>query len=574
MIKRILFLAASSVMLTACPATENQQLEMASKPLPAAKQGGLVSAADPRAAEAGSEMLRQGGSATDAAIATMLALTVVEPQSSGIGGGGFYLRGAPDGTVTTIDGRETAPAAADEDWFLDSEGKSVGYRSAVMTGLSIGIPGNLRLAEMAHEKYGRLEWAALFAPAIRLASEGFALTPRGHEYLTRYKGRAGRDQLIASTYFGETGNPLPVGTMIRNAALAETLKRIAAEGPEAFYVGPAAAALAMKIRRDTPGAAAIAQSDLQNYRAKSRDALCGNYRGYRICGMGPPSSGATTVFAILKQLESYDLAALGADSPTFWHLFAESQRLAYADRERYLADGDFVSVPVAGLMDSDYLASRGRLIAADTRMKAVSHGTPGTVAIAPPDGDEPAENGTSHFVVVDGEGNAVSYTSTIEGPFGSGLTFGGFYLNNELTDFSFTPEKGGQKVANRVEGGKRPRSSMAPTLVYGPDGDLVMAVGAAGGVTIPVQVARGLIGMIDFGMPPADALALPVLFSPGNGIAVEKDTALEAIIPALQAMGHNVVARELPLKANAARKVDGRWIGGADPRSEGVVTQP
>ncbi|WP_114521231.1 gamma-glutamyltransferase [Altererythrobacter sp. ZODW24] len=566
MIKRILLPLLIPISLAGCATT-------APAPLPP-QANGMVSAADPRAAEAGAAMLRQGGSATDAAIATMLALTVVEPQSSGIGGGGFYLRGAPDGTVTTIDGRETAPAAAGEDWFLDEDGKSVGYRNAVMTGLSIGVPGNLRLAEMAHEKYGRLEWEALFAPAIALASEGFELSPRGHEYLSRFKERAGRDERIRPVYFDETGEPRAIGTTIRNPELAKRLTRIANDGPQAFYGGISASAMAMTIREDTPRTGAMDVTDITSYQATPRDAVCGEYRGYRICGMGPPSSGATTVFAMLKQLESHDLMALGADNPTFWHLFAESQRLAYADRERYLADGNFVSVPVAGLMDGDYLASRGQLIAPDARMADVSHGTPGGVAIAPPDGDEPAENGTSHFVVVDGAGNAVSYTSTIEGPFGSGLTFGGFYLNNELTDFSFTPEKDGRKVANRVEGGKRPRSSMSPTLVYGPDGDLVMAIGAAGGSTIPVQVARGLIGMIDFGMAPADALALPVLFSPGDGVAIEKGSALEAMVPALEALGHNVTARALPLKANAARKVGGDWIGAADPRSEGIVAQP
>lgn len=519
-------------------------------------------------------MLRQEGSATDAAIATMLALTVVEPQSSGIGGGGFYMRGAPDGTVTTIDGRETAPAAADEDWFLDEDGESIGYRGAVMTGLSIGVPGNLRLAEMAHYQYGKLDWTTLFAPSIKLAREGFGLSPRGYEYLSRYKDRASRDPEARALFFDSAGEVLPIGTMIRNPDLAETLERISISGPQYFHGGPRGAALARKVAADTPKPSAMTAADIADYRAMPRDPVCGEYRSYRICGMGPPSSGATTVFAILKQLESYDLTALGAENPTFWHLFAESQRLAYADRERYLADGDFVSVPVTGLMDDDYLTARGSLIAPDARMATVSHGAPGGVAFAPPDGDEPAENGTSHFVVVDGAGNAVSYTSTIEGPFGSGLTFGGFYLNNELTDFSFTPEKDGQKIANRVEGGKRPRSSMSPTLVYGPDGELVMAIGAAGGSTIPVQVARGLIGMIDFGMTPAEALALPVLFSPGDGIAIEQGSALEAMAPALEALGHSIMARELPLKANAARKVNGSWIGAADPRSEGVVARP
>ena len=313
-------------------------------------------------------------------------------------------------------------------------------------------------------------------------------------------------------------------------------------------------------------------ADVTAYQAKERRQVCGDYRSYRICGMGPPSSGATTVYAILKQLERFDLGALGPRSTTFWHLFADSQRLAYADRERYLADADFVSVPVAGLTDPAYLAARGALISGSAALTTVAPGTPAGVALAPPDGLEPVESGTSHFVAVDGEGNAVSYTSTIEGSFGSGIMVGGYYLNNELTDFSFVPEEDGRPVANRVEGGKRPRSSMAPTLVYDPQGRLFMAVGAAGGATIPVQVARALIGVIDFGLPLDEALALPVLFSPGDAVAVEQGTFLEAMIPELQALGHaQVSARGLPLKTNAALRTAAGWIGAADPRSEGAA---
>lgn len=571
-----LTLFIASISLAACSGTQQPLAQLSPAPAstpPLTASTGLVSAADPRAAEAGAQMLQQGGSATDAAIATMLALTVVEPQSSGIGGGGFFLRGTEAGEVTTIDGRETAPAAAGEDWFLDENGERLGYRDAVMTGLSTGVPGNLRLAEMAHTQYGKLDWAALFAPAIALARDGFVLTPRGHEYLTRFKDRAGRDARIRPIYFADNGEPRAIGSTLRNPELARHLETLASDGPKAFYAGTGAVALAMTIREDTPRDLAIDVSDIASYRAIARDPVCGSYRAYRICGMGPPSSGATTVYAMLKQLEAYDLAALGPENPAFWHLFAETQRLAYADRERYLADADFVSVPVSGLMDAAYLAGRGTLISATARMDDVSHGEPASVALAPPDGDEPPENGTSHFVVVDDAGTAVSYTSTIEGPFGSGKTFRGFYLNNELTDFSFTPEQDGRKIANRVQGGKRPRSSMAPTLVYGPDGDLLITIGAAGGSTIPVQVARGLIGMIDFGMTPADALALPLLFSPGDTVSVEEGSTLAAMIPALEALGHKVSARRLPLKANAAMKVDGVWVGAADPRSEGISVQ-
>ncbi len=555
--------AAPSVLESVAPATGSG---------PVVSGNALVTAADPRAAEVGAQILRQGGSATDAAIAVMLALTVVEPQSSGIGGGGFFVRGDASGAVTTIDGRETAPAAAGEDWFIDSEGNSVGYRGAVMTGLSIGVPGNLRLAELAHARHGRLEWAQLVAPAIELASGGFTLSERGHEYLERYKQRASRDGGADGVYFDAVGEALPVGTRIVNPELAVTLRLIAGRGPGALYRGGIAANLAAEIAADTPGDAAMQSADLEAYRAMQRPPVCGDYRGYRICGMGPPSSGATTVFAILKQLERFDLAALGPDNPIFWHLFAESQRLAYADRERYLADSDFVPVPTGWLTDPAYLATRSALISPDRRMVEVAAGIAPQAALAPPDGDEPPERGTTHFAVVDNAGNAVSYTSTIEGPFGSGLMFGGFYLNNELTDFSFSPEMDGRPVANRVEGGKRPRSSMAPTLVYAPNGSLFMAVGAAGGGTIPVQTARSIIAAIDFGLPVDKTLAFPMLYSPGDSMAVEEGTMLESLIPALQALGHEVSARRLPLKANAILCRAGKPCAGAgDPRSEGVA---
>ena len=567
MFSRTLALVAAPFLLGACAT-----LPAETTAAPAARSEGLVSAADPRAAEAGAEMLRRGGSATDAAIATMLALTVVEPQSSGIGGGGFFLRSTPDGDIATIDGRETAPAAADGEWFLADDGKPRPFMEAVISGLSVGVPGNLRLAEQAHRRFGKLEWAALFEPAIRLARDGWTLTERGREFLVRSKNRAAHQSEGLALFYGAEGEALPAGTIIRNPQLANTLGQLATRGPDWFYTGSNAAAIAGEVAAETPRDGAMTVADVTAYQAKERRQVCGDYRSYRICGMGPPSSGATTVYAILKQLERFDLGALGPRSATFWHLFADSQRLAYADRERYLADADFVSVPVAGLTDPAYLAARGALISGSAALTTVAPGTPAGVALAPPDGLEPVESGTSHFVAVDGEGNAVSYTSTIEGSFGSGIMVGGYYLNNELTDFSFVPEEDGRPVANRVEGGKRPRSSMAPTLVYDPQGRLFMAVGAAGGATIPVQVARALIGVIDFGLPLDEALALPVLFSPGDAVAVEQGTFLEAMIPELQALGHaQVSARGLPLKTNAALRTAAGWIGAADPRSEGAA---
>ncbi len=527
---------------------------------------GVVSAADPRAAQAGAAMLRKGGSATDAAIATMIALTVVEPQSSGIGGGGFYMRSAPDGAIETIDGRETAPASATPDWFLDENGKPLDYRKAVLSGLSVGVPGNIALAAQAHQQHGKLPWADLFEPAIRLARDGWTTTERFHMFLTLRPGRASLDPAGKALFFGPDGKPLPAGTHIRNPALADTLEAIAQNGPDHFYHGEIAQGIARKVAARTPKAAAMTPADIASYRAKARAPVCGAYRAYRVCGMGPPSSGATTVLAILGQLERFDLTALGSESPQAWHLFAESQRLAYADRERFLADSDFIAVPVLELIDPAYLAKRGALISPDVTMATAEPG----LDLPPPDGMEPPEHGTSHLVAVDRTGNAVTYTSTIEGAFGSGLMFGGFFLNNELTDFSFVPDVDGVRVANRIEGGKRPRSSMAPTLVYGPDGKLVLAIGAAGGGTIPVQVARALIGFIDWDMDIDRALALPMLYAPGDALMIEQGSSLEAMIPALKALGHKqITTRFLPVKTNAI-SLSGRTVtGAADPRSEG-----
>jgi gamma-glutamyltranspeptidase/glutathione hydrolase len=565
MLHRTIAALAATLPLGACATVPG------TAPAPAVATNGVVSAADPRAAEAGAEMLRRGGSATDAAIATMLTLTVVEPQSSGIGGGGFLLHQAAGGELETLDGRETAPSGADPRWFLDAEGKPLPFMQAVISGRSVGVPGNVRLAAEAHRRWGKLPWAALFEPAIRLAGEGWHLSERGREFLVNAKNRAAHQEDAEPIFYDEAGEARPVGTLLRNRALAETFEQLARQGPEWFYTGANAGQIASEVAAETPRPGAMTVADIAAYQVKERPELCGPYRGYTICGMGPPSSGATTVYAILKQLERFDLGSLGKDSPTFWHLFAESQRLAFADRERWLADSDFVSVPVAGLMDGAYLQGRGALIDPAAALPAVTFGTPSGIALAPPDGDEPEENGTSHFVAVDRAGNAVSYTSTIEGSFGSGIVVGGYYLNNELTDFSMVPEVDGRPVANRVEGGKRPRSSMAPTLVYDSNGKLVLAVGAAGGATIPVQVARALIGVIDFGLPLQEAIALPVLFAPGDALTVEQGGALEAMIPQLQALGHaQVGTRRLPLKANGAQRTAAGWRGVADPRSEGT----
>lgn len=536
---------------------------------------GLVSAADPRAAEAGVDMLRLGGTATDAAIATMLALTVVEPQSSGIGGGGFLVLGDAAGKVETVDGRETAPKAAGPQWFYVN-GQPLPIIEAIPGGRSVGVPGNLRLAALAHAHHGKLAWRALFQPAIRLARDGFVMTPRLYAMLSRFPRTGALDPQARAIYYGADGQPLPAGTVIRNPALAETLEKIAAQGVDSFYAGDNAATVAAKVGTAPRNPAPLTTADVAGYQAKGRAPVCGDYRGYRVCGMGPPSSGATTVYAILKQLERFDLKALGPDNPVSWHLIAESERLAYADRDRYLGDSDFVSVPVAGLTDPAYLATRSALISDKGTLPSVVAGTPPGVRTAFAPARPQEEHGTTHFVAVDRWGNAASYTSTIESPFGSGLMVGGYYLNNELTDFNIVPDRDGVPTANRVEAGKRPRSSMAPTLIYGPDGQLRLAIGAAGGATIPAQVAKAIIGVLDWGLPAREAIALPVIFAPGGDVVfVEKGSAQEAMIPALVALGHRqVIAREASFKANAIERVGDRWRGAADPRSEGAAVAP
>ena len=536
---------------------------------------GAVSAADPRAQAAGEEILRKGGSATDAAIAVMLALTVVEPQSSGIGGGGFLVRGEADGDVTTYDGRETAPAGATPDWFLDEDGSVPPFMESVLSGLSVGVPGNIALAAEAHEAHGKLPWAELFRPAIRLAREGFLMNPRLNNSLSSAKDRAAFSEAGRALYFGADGEPLAVGARVRNVALAQTLEQIAEQGPAKFYSADLAQSLSTTVQAATPRPGGMTVDDIAGYQSKQRDAVCTPYRDYRICSMGPPTSGGVAVQQILGQLERFDLSALGADNPVTWHLFLESQRLAYADRELYLADSDYVSVPVEGLLAKDYLAERSLLISDSQTMADPQAGTPSGAPLALADGDEPEEKGTSHLAVIDSDGTMVSYTSTIEGAFGSGLMVGGFYLNNELTDFSRSPEVDGKPVANRVEGGKRPRSSMSPTIVYDPQGRPFMVVGAAGGSTIPVQTARSIIGAIDFGLDAERSLGLPFLMAFGDQVLLEEGTWLEQAAAKFRALGHTELRiRPAPVKGGALLKREGVWQTARDPRLASQLEMP
>ncbi|MEV4935649.1 gamma-glutamyltransferase [Sphingobium sp. LMA1-1-1.1] len=532
-----------------------------------------VSAADPRAAEAGQEILRRGGSATDAAIAMMLTLNVVEPHNSGIGGGGFLMHhDGRTGVLESIDGRETAPAAARPDRFMGADGKPLSFRDAWPGGYSVGVPGNVRLAWEAHRKWGKLRWAELFQPAIRLAEQGFEVRQR-LDTAMKAVAPVWADFPEIQKYFWIDGKPAPMGTILKNPSLAALFRRIAAEGPDAFYLGDNARMIADTVSKAPKNPVPMTEADLAAYQAKPRKPVCGPYHGYTICGMGPASAGGITVLQVLGMVERFPLAKWGKDDPRSWHVIGEAMQLAYADRDNWLGDPEFVSVPIAGLIDPGYLRQRSALISMGRTLNDYRPGTPPgaekrTAALPQP------ESGTSHFVAVDRNGDIAAWTSTIESFFGSQLVANGVILNNELTDFSFTPEKDGAPVANRVEPGKRPLSSMSPTIVYDAAGTPVFTIGAAGGRTIIMQVAKALIAHFDWGLSAQDSIALGFEFFDRDGLVLEQGTSLEAMKAPLEKLGHKVSIRRFGLKANAAeRTADGHWVGGADPRSPGVSLQ-
>lgn len=539
-------------------------------PVSASAQG-VVSAAEPRAAEAGREMLRAGGSASDAAMAMMLALTVVEPQSSGIGGGGFLLHhDGKNGGMTTIDGREMAPASAGATLFLTREGEPMAFRAAFPGGISVGVPGNIRLMAAAHQRWGKLPWRRLFDPAIRLADKGFTVSDRLAASIARISSLWGDFPEIRQLYSGRDGKPLRDGERMRNPALAKTLRAIAKRGPDAFYSGAIGREISSAVAAAKHNPAQLTLADLAAYQAKERPPVCSNYRRFKVCGMGPPSSGATTILQMLGMLERFDLEAMGPRDPKSWHLIAEAMKLAYADREKWLGDRDFITVPVAGLLDPAYLRARSALISPDRPLGVYQPGTPPGSAprTAAPSGEVPS---TTHFVAVDRDGNVANMTSTVEGPFGSQLIAGGFVLNNELTDFSFAPEEEGAPVANRVQAGKRPLSSMSPTIIYDESGKPILALGSAGGKRIIMHVAKTLIGFLDFGLPAQQAIALPNLYFSGPATLVEQGTFLAEMAPQLSRVDGVVTSAALTSKVNAAERTASGWRGAADPRGDGVA---
>ena len=614
--KRLLTSVALAALLSACaspptsPLAYNapaQQPESSSgftpKPGWTATQF-AVAAANPLATDAGYQILKAGGLAIDAAIAVQMVLTLVEPQSSGIGGGAFLLH-SNGRAVEAFDGRETAPMAANEQLFMGADGKPMPFYDAVVGGRSVGAPGTVRMLEMAHRQYGKLPWTQLFAPAIALAENGFKVSARLNTLLKDEKYLK-NDPTAAAYFYKADGNPVDAGATLRNPALAEILRQIASKGSNALHTGPVAQAMVAKVQGHAGNPGKLALGDLANYQAKKRDPICSDYpvkaQTYRLCGMPPPSSGAIAVGQILGILNNTPAGTLGlvtgmggvpgttgpTPSADWLHLYTEASRLAFADRAQYLGDPDFVLAPGGSwtsLLAPAYLSEHARLIQpAGPSMKTARPGVPGAVSTAYAPMLEQPEYGTSHISIVDAFGNAIAMTTTIEDQFGSRLMTdggtrkaGGFLLNNELTDFSFAPtDAEGKPVANRVQSGKRPRSSMAPTLVFDKaTGQLVMSGGSPGGALIIHFTAKTLYGVLNWGLTPQQAIDLPNFASLNGPTLLEENRFSPATVEALRARGAEVREQAMTSGLQAITRGQAHgvplWLGGADPRREGLV---
>jgi len=549
---RFLSLTLFGLAASACSAQETE-------PRPA-----MIAAANPHAVEAGLEALRDGGSAIDAAIAIQTTLSLVEPQSSGIGGGAFMLYfDAATGETTVYDGREMAPAATTTDDWLEENGQPLPFLTAWPSGRSVGVPGVIAMLALAHEDHGRRDWGDNFTFAVNLAEVGFEISPR----LNTLTARVGQTLDITNSpefqnyLFDSNGMPFPVGHILTNADYAETL-RLLADDWRNFYEGPIAEEIVEAVSAG-PIAGQMTLQDLANYRAEVREPLCRNYRDWNICSAPPPASGGVIVNQIMGMLEPYDMAATGPDTMEGWRRFIEASRLAYSDRDAYMADAAFVDVPVEALMADDYIATRAALIDRETAIPTVPAG-------------EPDIPGTSHFVVVDSAGNVVSMTTTVEFLFGSNRMAGGFFLNNQLTDFNFNPlNADGSPAANAPAGGKRPRSSMSPTIVFNADGEFELATGSPGGASIIAYVSKTLVGMLDWGLTPLEAIELPNVVGRGDVIRMEDNFSAE-LADELRAIGFTLDANRTETSGlHIIRRLDdGTLIGGADPRREGVVGEP
>ena len=546
-----------------------------------------VAAANPLATEAGAQVLRAGGSAVDAAIAVQMVLTLVEPQSSGIGGGAFLLHF--DGQrVQAFDGRETAPAAATPQLFLGTDGKPLPFTDAVASGRSVGVPGAVAMLAQAHRQHGKLPWARLFEPAVALAEQGFAVSPRLHSLLAGETALKA-DPVAAAYFYQADGTPHPVGHLLKNPELATVLRNIAANGPQALHDGPVARAIVAKVNQHPVRPGALSLDDLKRYQPKEREALCFDHtalaQALRVCGFPPPSSGAIAVGQIMGLLARTPQGAqplAGVPKADWLHSYMEASRLAFADRAQYLGDPDFVAPPAGSwnsLLTPRYLDERAKLIT-PARAPQVNPGQPAGVAIAWARMPDQPEYGTSHISIVDRFGNALAMTTTIEAGFGSRLMVntglgraGGFLLNNQLTDFSFTPaDAQGLPVANRVEPGKRPRSSMSPTLVFDKaSGQLLMSAGSPGGALIIHFTAKTLLATLQGGLSPQAAIDLPNFGTTGGPVVLEEKRFDAATVQALRERGHTVNETAMTSGLQALQRAPGGWLGGADPRREGVV---
>jgi gamma-glutamyltranspeptidase/glutathione hydrolase len=584
-IHRLLFAVLAAILLSAAPAAAQQATDLVAPEAgaersrsaeiaagaPVRAEAWMVAAAHPLAAEAGAEILRAGGSAADAAVAIQLVLGLVEPQSSGLGGGAFLLYwDAQAERLTSLDGRETAPRAANPTLFLDAAGEPLEFFEAVIGGRSVGVPGTPMLLSEMHRRWGRLAWPLLFEDAIGLAEQGFTVTPRLSALIEANAESLSRFEATRRLFPpGETA-PKP-GSTFRNPAYAETLRLLARGGIGAFYQGVIARDIVETVRGAPGNPGGLTLADMAAYQVVEREPVCVVYRRLDVCGMGPPSSGGIAVGQILGVLAHFNIDNIGPNVPQSWQVIGDASRLAFADRERYLADSDYVPVPVKGLLAPGYLAGRAALLIPGERLQEAEAGEPEwDHAHLLGHGASPELPSTSHFVVVDGDGNVVSMTTTIENAFGSRLAVRGFLLNNELTDFSFRTHADGRPVANRVEPGKRPRSSMAPTIVL-EDGRPVLALGSPGGSRIIPYVAKTLVAIIDWGMDVQAAVALPHVVNRFGAFDLEAGTAAAELAAALRAMGYEVEVRELDSGLHAVAIEDGVLRGAADPRREGVA---
>ncbi|EPS3380996.1 TPA: gamma-glutamyltransferase [Vibrio cholerae] len=532
----------------------------------------MVTAANPLASEAGASILRQGGNAIDAMVTTQLMLGLVEPQSSGIGGGSFLVYwDAKKKALTTFDGRETAPLNATPELFLDSTGQPMKFYDAVVGGRSVGTPGTVKLLWETHRQYGKLEWARLIEPVAKLAEQGFEVSPRLAALIAEDKERLGRFPATKAYFFDAQGEPLKAGTLLKNPDYAATLKAIAQQGASAFYQGDIAKDIIATVQNAPGNPGVLAQQDFDTYQVKQRAPVCATYQSYQVCGMGLPSSGGLTVGQILTLTEQYDLKGWGAQDVKSWQVLGDASQLAFADRGLYMADQDYVPVPTQGLLDKAYLAERAKLIQPGKALTSAPAGNPPWHHAQLRSPDQSIElPSTSHFNIVDREGNVVSFTTSIENAFGSRLLVRGFLLNNELTDFSFATQSEGRPIANRLEPGKRPRSSMAPTIVL-QDNQPYLAIGSPGGSRIIGYVAQALIAHIQWDMDIQAAINQPHVLNRFGEIELEQGTSAELFKPALESLGSKVGIKELNSGLHAIRITAQGLEGAADPRREGVA---